>query len=116
MADRVRARLYAVILEDQYVAHALIAFKVDKARYVRPDDICDVANFKFMQAAVVPRRLDNDFVRANPIHQVMEAFGTPSQVTLDSESRSYVRYNPHIPTWPIRGIAFPPDGEHFRRS
>jgi hypothetical protein len=40
-------------------------------------------DFKFMEATVVPRCLGNYLVCADPVHQIVEPFGPPSQFAFD---------------------------------
>ena len=64
MGNSARARLFAVVLEDQHVSHPLIPLQVNHAGYPGPDDVGDFVSFQFMKAAVVSRRFGNHLVWA----------------------------------------------------
>src|SRR5260370_20796094 len=42
---------------------------------------------------------DDDFVRPNPIHHVVQAFTAPAHRTLDPESWELVGHHPHLPAY-----------------
>jgi hypothetical protein len=80
----VSASFFAMVLEDQHVAHPLITLQIDDARYISSDYVTDLLDFKFVEATVVARRLGNDLMCPYAIHQIVEAFGAPSQFAFDS--------------------------------
>ncbi len=59
-------------------------------------------------------RLDNDFVRANALHLVEDAFAFAVQIAFDAQHRKLVRDHAQRPTWLVRARAVS-IGEHLRR-
>ena len=83
MTNGVSTSFFAMVLEDQHVAHPLIALQIDHARYVRSNYVTDFVDFEFVEATVVTRCLGNYLVCAHPVHQIVEPFGAPSQFAFD---------------------------------
>src|ERR1019366_8710170 len=115
MTNGVRTGSLTVVLEDQHVAHTLIALKIEDASYVGSDDVRDFLDFQLVQATVVSRCLRNDLVRPHPVHQIVQRFGTSSQVAFYPQPRAGIRHHPYRPSRPVRRRARISDGEDFRR-
>src|SRR5208337_188696 len=114
MTDGVRAGSFAVILEDQHVAHPRIPLQVDDASHVSSDNVRDLVNFEFVQATVVSGGFHDDLVCTHAVHQIVEPFGASSQFALDPQSRIGIRDDPHRPPWPVGERARTTDSKYLR--
>jgi hypothetical protein len=63
----------------------------------------------------VARRLDDHFVRADPVHPIEHAFADPVERPLDLQRGKLVRHDADVPAGGIRAAAVLPIGQDFRR-
>ena len=76
---------FAVILEDEHEAHALIPLQIGDASRVSSDDVRDLMDFQFVQAAVVSGCFHDDLVGAHAVHQIVAPFSASSQFPFDPQ-------------------------------
>src|SRR5262249_7852836 len=63
----------------------------------------------------MPGTLDDDFVRADASHQVVDAIAALVQVSFDGKGREFVGHDAHAPTSRIRRQGFAAKREYLRR-
>ena len=92
-----RTGLRTVILEDDHRAEALIALQVDDPIPTRAYDVLDRAGRQGREVAVVIRRLDEQLVGPDAVHEVVEALAAAFEVPFDAQRRELVRNDAYTP-------------------
>ena len=82
---------------------------------IGPQDVLDGALGQRGQRAVVVGRFDDDFVRADAVHAVEQAFAFAVQVAFDAQRRKLVGHDAHAPAGRVRPAAVAAIGQDFRR-
>ena len=85
MTNGVRAGSFTVILEDEHVAHPLIPLQIRDASRVSSNNVRDLMDFQFVQAAVVSGCFHDDLVGAHAVHQIVAPFRASSQFPFDPQ-------------------------------
>ena len=106
----------AVILEHQDVAEPDIALQVDDPLAERPQHPLDLRLGHRRQDLAVIGRLDDHFVRADPVHAIEEPLAFAIQIALDLQRRILVRHGTQVPAGSIRRAAVVAEREHFVRG
>src|SRR5688572_7810210 len=87
----------SVILEYQNISEPHVLLQINHAITIRPEDVLDPFNWHIGQAILVVRRLDDDFMCADPIHAIVETEALAVEVAFDLECGELVRHNTHGP-------------------
>ena len=114
MADG-RARLFAKILEDQNVPEPRVAQQIGHAHLVRLDHPRDAFHRLLLELQARVRRLDDDLVRADAVHLVVDPLPFLVEFALDAQGRELVRHHPHLPAGAVRFALRIAKGEDLRR-
>src|SRR5713101_4034880 len=110
------ASRFAVILEDQDVAEALVVLQVEHAVAIRPEDILHGPLGKRGERSGVIRRLDDHLVRPDSVHLVEGPFAFSVQVSFNSQRGIFVRHNADGPPRGIGAAAVASINQNLRRS
>src|SRR5260370_22881791 len=105
-----------MILENENVAEALVILQVQHAVPIAPEHVFHGAFGQGGKRRKMVRRFDHDFVRADSIHFVKEAFSFAVQFALDAQRGKFVWNNPDAPARRVGAAAVPSVNENFRRS
>ena len=114
MLDR-RARGFAVILENQNVAEALVVFQVQHAVAVAPQHVFHGALRQRRQRRCMLRRFDDHFVRADAVHLVEETFAFAVQFAFDAQRRKFVGHHANAPAGRVGAAAVAAIDQNLRR-
>src|ERR1700736_1325847 len=85
-----RSGLRAMILEDDYVAKALVTLEIQYAVAIGPQHLFDLRRFKVRHTTVMLGRFDYHLVRPDPVHQIVYAFAAPSRAAFNPQCRKLV--------------------------
>src|ERR1700674_556720 len=88
---------FSVILENQDVLEPPVFLEIQNAVAEGPKHVFDALGRQRRQAGIMIRRLDNEFMGADPVHLVEQAFGLPVEVPLNAQRRKLVGDNSHRP-------------------
>src|SRR5580692_1104471 len=91
------ASRFAMVLEQQNVAQAGIAFQVEDAIAESPKEIFDPLFGKIGERDFVVRTLDDHFVRAHAAHSVVETLALAIERSFDAKSRELIGNHAQIP-------------------
>ena len=105
----------AVVLEDHDVAEARVLLQVDDAVAVGPEDILDLLVRQVAQRQHVVGRLDDDLVRADAVHLVVEAVALLVEVALDPQGGELVGHHAQRQPGCVRAAARRPVGQDLGR-
>ena len=89
------------VLEDQTVQEPAIALEVDQSVAVGPEDFADILDRKPGQIGFRVRAFDDDFVRADAVHHVVDAVAALVEFAFDLQSGELVRHHADPPTGTI---------------
>src|SRR5262249_7136166 len=78
-------------------AEALVALQVGNAVPPGAHDLTHPARREHAELRIVLRRLDDDLVRADPAHAVVDAFAASLEVALDPQRGKFVGDDAHAP-------------------
>ncbi len=109
------SRSFAMILENQDVAEALVVFQVEHAVAIGPKNVFHCFLRQLRQGGLVLRRFDDDFVRADAVHLVEQAFAFAVQFPFNAQSGKSIRHDADIPSRCVRAGAIAAVGENLRR-
>src|SRR5271157_1601315 len=98
MKDGMCASSFAMIFKDENIAHAFILLQISNTRHVCTENLHDLSPFQLMQVAIMSGSLHYNLVRADAVHQVVDPFPPPSEVTFDPQLWVGVRHHPHRPS------------------
>src|SRR5689334_18772123 len=106
---------FAMILEDENIAEALVVFQVEHAVAIRPQNIFDGARRKRGERGHVVGRFDDYFVGADAVHFVEEAFAFAIEIAFNAESGEPVGNDTDIPAGRVGAAAVAAVDENFGR-
>ncbi len=109
------ARRFAEIFEDHDILEAGVAAEIDDAVTESEKDIKHSVLGKIGKGFVMVRRFDDDFMGADAVHFVVQAFPFLVQLALNDQGRVFIR---HHPQRPARGVGLMVDvavAENLRR-
>src|SRR5687768_1438899 len=87
----------AMVLEDDDVAQADVAFQVEHTLAPRPEDFLNRGLRQRRERLAVTRCLDDDFVRADAVHAIEQPFAFAIEIALHAQCRKLVGYDAHVP-------------------
>src|SRR5229473_2033182 len=111
-----RAGGFAVILENENVAEALVILQVQHAVAIAPEHVFHSTFGQAGERGKMVWRLNHHFMRANSVHLVKETFAFAIQFALDAQRGKFVRDNPDAPARRVGASAVPTVNENFRWS
>ena len=95
----------AVVLEDDDVAEPEVLLEIQHAIAPGPEHPLDGLLGHRRQRGAVLRRLDDHFVRADPVHPVEQPLALAIQRAFDPQHRKLVRHDAHFPASAVGGRA-----------
>ena len=104
-----------LVFEDQSVHQARIALQVDQPVPIDPEHFADVVDRQVGHVRFMVRALDDDFVRADAVHQVVNSFAPLVEISLDLQSREFVRHDARPPAAVVALRPRMPISQNFRR-
>jgi hypothetical protein len=87
----------ALVLEDQDIAETAVAFEVENAVPVGPEDLFDLAFGQVFEPEGVLRALDDDLVSADAVHPVVDPAPLAIETALDMEDGEFAGDDAHPP-------------------
>jgi hypothetical protein len=108
-----RARRGAVILEHEDEPKTNVPLEIHHPIAVGPQDIFDRLGRQVGEGRFMIRRLNDDFMRADAVHSIVEAHAFPSHVAFHLERRKLIRDDAHGPPRSIRLAVLGSIGEDF---
>src|ERR1700757_879352 len=87
------SRSFTVVLENQHIAETLVILQVQHPVTVGPKDIFNSLLGQLRQRGLVLRRLDDDFMRADAVHLVEQAFSFAVEFPFDSQRGKAIRHH-----------------------
>src|SRR5580692_1008611 len=109
------SRRFAMILEDQHVTEALVVLQIEHAIAISPQHIFQRLLRQLSQRGLMLRRLDNDFMSADAIHLVEQAFAFAIQFAFNSQRGKTVGHHANVPAAAISPATIPAISENFGR-
>src|SRR5258707_844900 len=106
---------FSVIFEDQNVAEALVVFQVEHAVAVGPQNIFDGPRLESGERGHVVGRFDDDFVGADSIHFVEQAFAFAVEIAFDAERGKAVGNDANVPAGSVGAAAVAAVDENLGR-
>src|SRR5712664_3715481 len=106
---------FAVIFEDEHVAEALVVFQVEHAVAVGPQNILDGARRERGEGGHVVGRFDNDFVSADAVHLIEEAFAFAVEIAFNDERGEAIGNDANVPAGSIGAATIAAVNENFGR-
>jgi hypothetical protein len=107
---------FTVILEDEDVAEALVVFEVEHAIAVGPEDVFDSARLERGESGHVVGSFDNDFMRADAVHFVEQAFAFAIEIAFDAESGEPIGNDTDVPAGGVGAAAVATVDENLWRG
>src|ERR1700730_5761718 len=107
---------FSVVFENEDVAKTLVIFQIEHAVAIRPQHILNGALRKSRESSRVVRSLDDDFVGADAIHLVKQAFPVAIQVPFDAKRREFVGNHTYAPAGGVHAAAAAAIDQNFRWS
>src|SRR6266436_687249 len=106
---------FAVIFEDEHVAEALVVFQVEHAVAVGPQNILDGARRERGEGGHVVGRFDNDFVSADAVHFIEEAFAFAVEIAFNDERGEAIGNDANVPAGGVGAATIAAVNENFGR-
>src|SRR5580698_3085277 len=107
---------FAMIFEDQNVAEPLVIFEIEHAVAISPEDVFDGPLRERSQSRHVVGRFHNDFMRADAVHLVKEAFAFSVEIAFNTQRWEFVRHHTNRPACCVRAaVAAAVDENLWRR-
>src|SRR5258708_536353 len=111
-SDELRVRMFegsaggfSVIFEDKDVTEAFVVFKIEHAVAVSPQNIFDGARLKSGERGHVVGRFDDDFVGADSVHFVEQAFAFAIEIAFDAERPEAIGNDANVPAGSVGAAA-----------
>src|SRR3954471_3836110 len=111
------ASSFAVILEDEHVLETLVALQINDAVAKSVERIFNALLRHGGERELVLRSFDDDLMRADSVHAVINALGLTVKISFDTQRGIFIRHHAHRPARRIgRAAVAGAIGEDLGRS